>query len=159
MSPPHALPPPGQSVSFMHLTVPLSVVPRLPIALGRLPPPFMLLMRPTLLTDFSVNQRLPSGPAVIPAGSAFGDGIGYSDTPPVGVTRPIAFVTPGSVNQRLPSAPAAMLNGRPAEGIPNSVIVPVGAMRPMAMAAGAATETLPSGPPAMAHGSLLAVWV
>src|SRR5258706_9649582 len=143
----------------MHIMFPLSDVPRLPIALGRLPPPFKLLMRPILLTDFSVNHMLPSGPAVIPAGSAFGDGIGYSDTPPIGVTRPIALVAPASVNQRLPSGPAAMLNGRPAEGIPNSVIVPVGVTRPMACASCSTNQTLPSGPPAMAHGSLLAVWV
>src|SRR5436190_11982238 len=102
------------------------------MALGRLPPPFRLLMRAILFTDFSVNHMLPSGPTVMPAGSAFGDGIGYSDTPPAGVTRPMAFVTPGSVNHMLPSGPAAMLNGRPGEGIPNSVIVPVGVMWPSA---------------------------
>jgi hypothetical protein len=35
-------------------------------------------IRPILLPLFSVNQRLPSGPAVIPARRLSGVGIGYS---------------------------------------------------------------------------------
>ena len=37
-------------------------------------------MRPILLPACSVNQRLPSGPAVIPAGSLFAVGVENSVT-------------------------------------------------------------------------------
>ena len=75
--------------------------------------------------SYSVNQRLPSGPAAIPAGPLFGVmPAENSVTTPAGVIRPIRFPL-YSVNQRLPSGPAAIPAGplpavMPAE---NSVIV------------------------------------
>ncbi len=59
----------------------------------------------------SVNQRLPSGPAVIPYGPELAAGTAYSlMTCVVGLIIPI-FPDPFSVNQRLPSGPAAILQG------------------------------------------------
>src|SRR2546428_13363266 len=65
-----------------------------------------LVMRPILLPRSSVNQRLLSGPAVIPNGTP-GVVSGNSAMAPVGVMRPILLLT-SSVNQRLPSGPAAV---------------------------------------------------
>src|SRR5207302_3705960 len=61
---------------------------------------------PMALVPVSVNQRLPSAPAVIPDGLVPGVRL-YSTTSPLGVIWPILLV-PASVNQRLPSGPAAM---------------------------------------------------
>src|SRR5258708_38049352 len=110
-----------QSRSFVHITVPVSDVPRLLMVLGMSPPPFKLLTRAALLADFSVMQMLPSGPTAMPPGSVLAVGIGYSETPPIGVMRPTALVAPGSMNQRLPSGPLTMPVGRPPDGMPNSV--------------------------------------
>src|SRR5579871_6106538 len=78
-------------------------------------------MRPILLSLFSVNQRLPSGPAAISSGWLLG-GSANSVTAPLGVMRPISL-TPTSVNQRLPSGPAVMAPGILWAGRVNSVIV------------------------------------
>ena len=48
-----------------------------------------VVIRPILLPLLSVNQRLPSGPAVMPRGTASGVGIGNSVTTPAVVIRPI----------------------------------------------------------------------
>src|SRR5260221_594880 len=66
-----------------------------------------------------VNQRLPSGPAVMP--SSLLPGTGNKVMLPLGVMRPI--VPALSVNQRLPSGPAVMPKAVP-EGTLNSVTVP-----------------------------------
>src|SRR5260370_37843377 len=73
-------------------------------------------MRPIVLPFTSVNQRLPSGPAVMPKGSQpLVDpqlvGRGNSVTRPAVVMRPIWLVS-YSVNQRLPSCPAVMPKGK-----------------------------------------------
>src|SRR2546426_10804076 len=77
-------------------------------------------IRPTLLPQDSVNQRLPSGPAVMPSGLLLPlggqlrlGGRGNSVITPAGVIRPILLPL-SSVNQRLPSGPAVMLAGPPA---------------------------------------------
>ncbi len=67
-------------------------------------------IRPIARAAYSVNHRLPSGPAVISTGSAPGVSIGNSTISPSGLIRPILFAT-RSVNQRLPSGPAAMPSG------------------------------------------------
>src|SRR5258708_25381603 len=67
----------------------------------------------------SVNQRLPSGPAVMR--SSLLPGTGNKVMLPLGVMRPI--VPALSVNQRLPSGPAVMPKAVP-EGTLNSVTVP-----------------------------------
>src|SRR6266567_149486 len=65
---------------------------------------------PMLFAFSSVNQRLPSGPVVIPRGSLLLVGIGYSVMVPLGVIFPILFVL-YSVNQRLPSGPVVIPRG------------------------------------------------
>src|SRR3989454_1552325 len=79
-------------------------------------------IRPTLLPQDSVNQRLPSGPAVMPSGLLLPlggqlrlGGRGNSVITPAGVIRPILLPL-SSVNQRLPSGPAVMLSG-PLSGV------------------------------------------
>ena len=59
-------------------------------------------------TEASVNQRLPSGPVVIPAGPLLAVGMGNSVMAcVVGLIIPI-WLAPDSVNQRLPSGPAVI---------------------------------------------------
>src|SRR6266487_1455174 len=90
--------------------------------------PFYLpdVMRPILFVAHSVNQRLPSGPAVIAPGRLPGVGRGNSLMRPPGVMRPILFPST-SVNQRLPSGPAVITPGwLPGVGRGNSVMVPAG---------------------------------
>jgi len=62
---------------------------------------------PILLPPVSVNQRSPSGPAVIPFGWLPAVGIANSMIDPLVVILPILFVRL-SVNQRFPSGPAVM---------------------------------------------------
>ncbi len=62
---------------------------------------------PIWLPSISVNQRLPSGPVVIPPGSEAAVGTGNSVTTPAVVIRPMLLPT-SSVNQRLPSGPAVI---------------------------------------------------
>src|SRR5207249_1434341 len=74
----------------------------------------------------SVNQRLPSGPVVMPKGKLLAVGIGNSVTVPLGVIRPMLFPS-FSVNQTLPSGPDVMPDDSLlAVGRGNSVMVPVG---------------------------------
>ncbi len=66
------------------------------------------LIIPILLAPSSVNQRLPSGPAVIPSGPELAVGMVNSVMAwVVGLIIPIAL-PPDSVNQRLPSGPAVI---------------------------------------------------
>src|SRR6266568_3243481 len=83
-------------------------------------------MRPMLLPPNSVNQRAPSGPAVMPAGSLLAVGTANSVTTPAVVMRPILSAdTADSVNQRAPSGPAVMPTGLLlAVGTANSRILP-----------------------------------
>src|SRR6516225_2244627 len=79
---------------------------------------------PMLLPVNSVNQRSPSGPAVMPKGPLPTVGIGNSVTTPAVVMRPILLPTI-SANQRLPSCPAVINSGEPsAVGTENSVTTP-----------------------------------
>ena len=58
-----------------------------------------------------MNQRLPSGPTVIPAGPLEAVGVGNSVIAwVVGLISPI-LLAPNSVNQRLPSGPAVIPHG------------------------------------------------
>src|SRR5208337_3807211 len=95
--------------------------------------------RPILLPLSSVNQRLPSGPAVISTGVLPGVGIAYSAMMPAGVIRPIRLALL-SVNQRLPSGPAVISTGSllgigplMVVGIAYSAMVPVGRRVPDGM--------------------------
>src|SRR5260221_8553300 len=82
---------------------------------------------PIAFPEFSVNQRLPSGPLAIPSGWLLAIGTGNSVMVPVGVILPTLFALALlSVNQRLPSGPLAMLKGSlAAVGMANSAMVPV----------------------------------
>ena len=107
----------------------------------------------------SVNQRLPSGPAVIPSGPLPAlIPAENSVTVPVGVMRPMR--PSNSVNQRLPSGPAVIPRGSLFALIPdwNSVTVPVGVIRPIrrfeAVQLDSVNQRLPSGPAVIPAGPL-----
>src|SRR2546421_9377974 len=87
--------------------------------------------RPILLPPFSVNQRLPSGPAVIQRDTLPAVGTTNSVMMPAGVLRPILLPCL-SANQRLPSGPAAIPLGKLlVVGTVNSVMTPAGVIRPI----------------------------
>ena len=65
---------------------------------------------PILSAPHSVNQILPSGPAVMPAGVLEAVGIVYSVNTPLGVIFPIMLPF-NSVNQMFPSGPAVIPHG------------------------------------------------
>src|SRR6187402_3412730 len=73
-----------------------------------------------LLARFSVNQRLPSGPAMMPWTPLAAVGTGNFVIAPVVVMRPISLL-PASVNQRFPSGPVAMSSRFPVLVTGNSV--------------------------------------
>jgi hypothetical protein len=118
-------------------------------------------IRPILLPLSSANQRLPSGPGVMPLGSPImrvsPPGTGNSVMTPAGVIRPM----PGpAVNQRLPSGPAVMPWGPLlAVGTGNSVMTPAGVIRPILLALDSVNQRLPSGPAVMPTGPLSAVGI
>ena len=70
------------------------------------------LIRPILSPLHSINQRLPSGPAVIKLGLLPAVGTGNSVILPLGLMRPILFPL-HSANQKLPSGPAVIAIGLP----------------------------------------------
>ena len=102
---------------------------------------------PILSVFVSVNQRLPSGPVVMPAGPALPVmPVENSVTVPDGVILPILFA-PYSVNQTFPSGPAVIPNGELDAVIPveNSVTVPIAAdSPPPADTPTATTRTMPT---------------
>ena len=77
---------------------------------------------------------------------------------PLGVICPMLFKN--SVNHKLPSMPFVMPFGLLlAVGVGNSVIVPVGVIRPILFAVFSVNHRLPSEPDVMAVGLLLAVGI
>src|SRR6266851_3522627 len=112
-------------------------------------------MRPMLFPKDKVNQRLPSGPAVMPKGPLLFGETWNSVMLPLGVMRPM-MPTLYSVNHRLPSGPAVMLKGMLlAVGMGNPVMVPLVVIRPISFI-GVVNHRLPSGPAVMPTGSLSA---
>src|SRR5436305_1002949 len=115
------------------------------VGLGRL-------TRPILFAEFSVNQRLPWGPAVMSKGTLELVGTGNSVMVPLVVIRPILFPAGlvCSVNQRLPSGPAVMPPGKQVSpqfvGRGNSVMVPAVVMRPMLFPEFSVNQGLRAGP-------------
>ena len=84
----------------------------------------LVVIRPRTLAVFSVNQRLPSGPATMSKGQRPAMPSENSEITPLVVIRPI-LLEPFSVNQRLPSGPRAMPQGMAnLVGTANSVIEP-----------------------------------
>src|SRR5215472_8265386 len=119
-------------------------------------------IRPMLLPRSSVNQRFPSGPAVISHGAERGVGTVNSLIWPVlGSMRPTRL--PGiSVNHRFPSGPAVITRGCPPAVTGNSATAPVaGISRATAPAVAAfrrsVNQTLPSDPTATEVGLLFVV--
>src|SRR6516225_2804766 len=70
--------------------------------------PPLVLIRPILPAEVWVNQRVPSGPDVMPHGSLPGIGRENSLTLPFKVILATKFSL-GSVNQRFPSGPGVIL--------------------------------------------------
>src|SRR5262249_39060484 len=107
----------------------------------------------------SVNQRLPSGPAVIPSGRLLAVmPVANSVTTPAGVIRSIRSLL-SSVNQRLPSGPAVIPLGTLSVVIPvaNSVTAPAGVTRPTRWPFDSVNQRLPSGPAVIPKGRLRGV--
>jgi hypothetical protein len=113
---------------------------------------------PILFPAYSVNQRLPSGPVVIPNGWLPAVGTRNSVGAPPSV-RPI-LLPRASVNQTLPSGPGAIPTGplkRVGTGV--SVITPAVVMRPILLPLDSANQRLPSGPAAIPVAMLEAVGI
>src|SRR6202162_6565547 len=87
---------------------------------------------PMLFLMFSVNQRAPSGPAVIPRGPPLNVGVRYSLNTPAVVIRPILLTgKPTSPNHSAPSGPDVMPVGLLELGVGYSVSVPAVVTRPI----------------------------
>ena len=69
-----------------------------------------MFMQPILLPSYSVNQRLPSGPATMLSGELPAVGTENSLINPLVEMRPILLAR-RSVNQRFPSGPTVMSHG------------------------------------------------
>ena len=112
-------------------------------------------MRPIVPATL-VNQRLPSGPAMISLGSLgslLSAERGNSVMAPCMVMRPI-FWLEDSVNQRFPSGPAVIPKGSLiGVGRGNSVMAPCGVTRPISLFS--VNQRFPSGPAVIPKGSLL----
>src|SRR6516165_10680873 len=120
----------------------------------------LVVMRPIWPAVFSVNHRLPSGPAVIPKGPLLAVGMGNSVMVPLVVMRPI-WPMFWSVNHRWPSGPAVIPTGPlfcvllPCPELTlNSVMVPLVVMRPIWPVSPSVNQRLPSGPDVMKKGVL-----
>src|SRR5438132_3439999 len=102
-----------------------------------------------------MNQRLPSGPAVIPPRLGKRTGMTNSLITPLGVILPILPTKslPNSVNQTLPSGPAVIDRGLPATG--NSVMTPPVEILPILSRS--VNQRLPSGPAVIVNVPLLGV--
>src|SRR5579885_410140 len=120
----------------------------------RHPPYAPEVMRPILSANISVNQSLPSVPAVISHGYLPGVTTENMMICPSELLRPILS---DSVNQRLPSGPAVIPRGLLPSGRRNSVILPAGVMRPIWLPLDSVNQRLPSGPAAIPQGWVLGV--
>lgn len=120
-------------------------------------------IRPTEAAARSVNQILPSGPAVMRKGP-FGPVSANSVIPPATVILPIRSPPPdvppfsskspsNSVNQRLRYGPSAMNFGDPPLGTAYSAITPDGVILPILLDC-SVNHTVPSGPAQMPTGWL-----
>ncbi len=108
---------------------------------------------PILFVLYSVNQRFPSGPAVITCKLAFVVGILYSVTVPAVVILPILFAV-CSVNQRFPSGPVVISSGLLLVGALYSVIVPAVVILPILSPLCSVNQRFPSGPVVIPCGRL-----
>jgi hypothetical protein len=115
-------------------------------------------MRPILLSkgNGSVNQRFPSGPAVIRSGlPVTGPNSVILPRRSNGLIRPILLPL-NSVNQMLPSGPTVMPCGlAPGVGIVKKVNSPAGVSFTIAFLSPSVNQMLPSGPLVMPSGTML----
>ena len=98
-----------------------------------------------------MNQRFPSGPAVMPSGSLMPVSLTFEITPSA-VMRPMVLLIT-LVNQRLPSGPEAIAVGLSTLGSEKLLMVPVGVTRPILFEKDEVYQTLPSGPAAIPAGA------
>src|ERR1017187_9046748 len=116
-----------------------------------------VVIRPILLTPFSVNHNAPSGPNAIPKGSLPAVGVEYSVSPPEVVIRPILLPI-CSVNHNAPSGPDAMDTAPLFDcGMEYSVRPPEVVIRPILLLLHSVNHNAPSGPDAMPQGKLLKI--
>ncbi len=93
--------------------------------------PELVVRAPILFPNRSVNQTLPSGPAVMPLGPLEDVGTLYSVMAPAEVIRPMLFPF-CSVNHKAPSDPAVIPAGRlDGVGVRYSKTAPVRVIRPI----------------------------
>src|SRR5207302_3196788 len=113
-------------------------------------------MVPIRLARYSVNQRLPSGPTVIPWMPGMLAFVGcHSAIVPLGVIRPIFPGLLNSTNHRLPSGPATMPSGALLRvGTVYSVITPDVLIAPIRLPDASVSHRRPSGPVAIESGKL-----
>src|SRR6202034_4556549 len=120
----------------------------------------LVVMLPTLLFQFSVIHRLPSGPGRICVRTLSGIGAGYwlVITPPV-VMRTVWF-PPFSLNQIAPSGPEAIPEGvLLGVRMGYSVITPAVVIRPILLPDSSVNHMAPSGPTTILRGPLLGVGI
>ena len=113
---------------------------------------------PILPAPSSVNQRLPSGPTVIPYGSESAVGVGISLIVPVEGSRTPIWPTRSSVNQTLPSGPSMRLVGYAAAvgiGVVWMACV-TGSIEPIRLLPCSTNQICPPGPCAIATGTAAA---
>ncbi len=116
------------------------------------------LTRPTCPAPNSVNQRLPSEPAVMLHGRPPLVGIRNSVITPAGVIRPILFAS-ASVNHTFPSGPAVIPVVLVTLDKGNSVTNPAGVIRPILLACDSLNHRFPSAPAAMSAAPALPVGI
>src|SRR5438045_3770347 len=110
-------------------------------------------MRPILSAKISVNQRFPSGPAVIRSGRLVNPP--NSTMLPIVSIRPI-WLTPFSANHSAPSGPTVMPDGfADGVGIAKNVNSPVGVSRTTAFLRLSVNHRFLSGPLVMPRGTML----
>src|ERR1019366_621650 len=112
----------------------------------------VVLSRPMRLPECSVNQRLPSGPEVIPAGPLLEWGNLTYAIFASGATRPIRLPAV-SVNQTAPSGPAVIRSANPPGSILKRLVAPYGVTRPIPSPWYSVNHRLPSRPAVIAYGA------
>ena len=110
-------------------------------------------MRPMRAALVSVNQMLPSGPAVRRPVPALGVGVVNSVTAPQGVMRPSSLVAK-LANQMLPSAPKATSPASALPGSGNSRRVPCAGLAPVEVSVNVSVA-----PPTVAVAESIAITV
>src|SRR6476659_7356925 len=121
--------------------------------------PLPTVIRAILPAPCSVNQTLPSAPALMAVGLLATVGIANCVIVPDGVIWPTSLI-PASVNQTFPSGPAAIrLGPLAAIGSVYSWKAPAVVMRPILLALNSVNHSASSGPTVIPRGDDLAVGI